>query len=615
MPRNIRSSGLTGITLVVASLLAATFATVASATSSKATAVMQLPTDASGFSAHLSTAFLPNGQLLALAPENKQLIIMQADGTAQSILATIDAPNVTGALAFDASRNLILGASVGSNSSSLYAFTPSGQAAGSVDVSNLVRQVNSIQVTPQGDVLIAGDFVNNDPTSNHGLYRLSLTYNSGANPSLTVNSSTVIYSSAVTGVAVGSDGTIYACTRGDLVSMASDGSSVETISGNRACRAPIVAGSTLYDAAPSVTQLAADNLQSVSLITKQTTVLQTMSTIIMRPWITGLFWDISVNPSNVVGATPGGLTLSEENAQPIPISISDEFLPTLYSADATGGKAKVIAVGSQRNSNRFVNVVANQTTHDFYITDQFGGRILAMSPDGTNQRVVVSNFRSPGGGDLHHVGTYPAIVAADPTHKYLFVLDGTNISTIRRFPIAGAEFSNSIPKLATRSTPTVHGSSGTLYATSIAVNGSLVYLGFSNAVYSETETGSAPKTVLSLPTGTTINFIATGADKNIYVGAHGSTNSIVVLSPAGKTLRTIKLGTSANPAVITADNANHVFFIDQFGGLNEVAATGVGGVRHIMDGAFTGVAANSNGTIMLLTRTEVDATTATRLLS
>jgi len=574
-----------------------------------------LPTDAALYYGALATTFLPNGQLLALDSSNNKLITMHADGTHQSVLATIPGPSATPAIAFNSNLNLIFGAAGSGNTSALYAYTPAGQLVGTVDVQSLLSTVASIAVTPQGDLIIGGGLLFNNPTSNHGLYKVQLSYTSGSSPSISITSSTSLYASAVTGVAVSASGTIYACTPDALVSMASDGSAQQEISGNRNCRAPIISGSTLYDAAPSTTQMYGDNLQSVSLVTGQTTVLRTMSLTAMRPIITGRYTDISINPTNVIGGTPGGLTLTELNLQPIPGRLSDEQCPTIYSTDATGGSGKVIALGNQYQLARFVNAVADPISNNFYVTDQFGGRVLSISPDGSSQHVVISNFRVPTGWDTRHVGTYPTVVAPDPTHKYLFVLDGSNVSVIRRFPLAGAAFSNSIPKLATRATPTVRGSSSTLYPNSMAVNGSMLYLGFMNRIFSETETGSAPKTVLTLPTSSTIDFITTGPDKNIYVGAHGATTSIVILSPKGKVVRTLNLGAAGNPVSIAADKAGHIFFTDPSGGLNMIAASGVGGVRHLLDGGYTGVAANGTGTILLLSRTEVDATTASRLLN
>lgn len=615
MKKQFRRSILAGLSLVSCSLLAGSLTSVALATSPNATAIVQLPTDAALYYGSLTTTFMPDGQLLALDSSNNLLITMHADGTHQSVLATIPAPSAMPALAYNSHLNLIVGAAGSGSLSTLYTYTPAGQLVGTVDVHTLFSSVSSIAVTPQGDLIIGGALLFNDPTSHHGLYKVQLSYTSGSSPSISITSSTLLYAGAVTGVAVAASGTIYACTPDALVSMASDGSAQQEISGNRNCRAPSVSGSTLYDAAPSTTQMYGDNLQSVSLTTGQTTVLRTMSLLAMRPFITGRYTGISVNPANVIGGTPGGLTLTELNLQPIPLRLSDEQCPTIYSTDATGGSAKVIALGSQYHLARFVNAVADPSSNYFYVTDQFGGRVLAISPDGTNQRVVISNFRSPASWDVNHVGTYPAVVAPDSKNKYLFVLDGSNVSVVRRFPLAGADFSSSIPRLAARATPTVRGSSSTLYPNSLAVNGSLLYLGYMNKVFSETEMGSTPKTVLTLPTSSTIDFMTTGPDKNIYVGAHGATTSIVILSPTGKVVRTLKLGVAGNPVSIAVDNAGHVFFTDPSGGLNMIAASGVGGVRHLLNGDYTGVAANGQGTILLLSRTEIAATTASRLLN
>ncbi len=598
--RTVRRGVLAGSLLLGTTLLAAGEAAASAPTF---TTIAQLPTaiDSHNESFEFHPAFLPNGQLAVFDTFLNTISVMNADGTDQQPIASLPL-NVDGSnLIYDTSlKALAIVADRPTISSTLELFSPSGSLLASLDVSSTVQNVTSLAQGPGGEVLLG---------STTGLYGVNVQMSSSSPAVYSLGNSNNIASGPVTGAAATSTD-IFVCTTGAMQEYTVSGSFVTNISGNSGCSSPTIDGGSLLDFAGSTTMLFTQNLQSMSMSTFATSTLATLGYQYAPGFTTGSYEDLAVMPSNVVGGTPGGLILSELNTQSIPNSAGRALLPLLYATNASGalGSYKCIAVASTPNDLRYVNVIANPVANTFDFVDQWGGTVTQVSSSGAQATNIIYNYRAPDLLSTDQFGYYPVSAAIDAKKKYLFTLDAMN--RVRRFASTGGSGLQGA-LLATRQVAGSPGSTVPLLATSLAVNNSLVYLGFNNDVYSETETGSAPKRVLAAPQYDTIASMKSGPNGDLLITATGAVPELYVYSSTGKLVKSIKWS-FGEPASSDIDSSGHVWIVSSTGDLYESTLTS-SRVTKVTTGNFTDVATSSNGTIMLVEPTTVVATTAVQL--
>jgi hypothetical protein len=584
----------------------------AGASSPSFTTHSTLPTNSLGGQSDstFTATFLPNGEALVVDSSTGSLIEMNADGTNQHLFAavppTIDGiPTFPYAVSYDASLNLVMAVSeVPTVGSFIDAFTSTGTFVGQVNVTSYLEYVTSMSSAPNGDVLIGGT---------GGLFDVNVNYTATPTPSLSLNTATQILSTTVDGEAARTIDDILVCTPSNLIEVNGAGVTLNTFSGDANCTDPVLDGGTLFVNVPGNPFL--DNqIRSVALSTGTTTVVAGLSATNGLPFPSGIFTSISVMPSNVVNATPGNLFVGENLFQLAQGTANNTNDQALVNMSPTGTGAVTVAIQGGPSVVRFVNATFNPTTGNFYVTDQWGGSVTGVNASTFAQALVVDNYRLPTYSFVSP-GRYPIATAVDTVHKYLFVLDANG--NVVRFPVTGGNFTAGMTHLTIRQAPNPggpSGSTGPLLPTAIAVNGSSLYLGYENGVFSESEAGSKPKLILTLHSGDTVNDITAGSDGNFYVTVGGADQEVVVLSAKGKKLRTLGVvAGSTTPIAAAVDNAHHVYIVEASGDLEEVSSNGGKAVSVLKGDGFTGIAINKAGTILLTTNDSIDSTTAKAL--
>jgi hypothetical protein len=577
-----------------------------------------------GTTTNFEPAFLPDGHLLVLNPAMDTIVEMAADGSGQRLWAKVPSSALgfvgPSDIAYDSSLGLVFVSSetvdtLGHVNSLLDAYRTDGSHVATVVVTSYLKAVFWLSVAPTGDLLLASSGTSSSlgPIPG-GLVDIALSYTPSPLPSVTVTGSTTLLSVAVNGAVANPAGDVFVCESGnalnphDLTELTSAGSLITTIPNNQNCSHPAMDGANLL---VDINPFLSDELRSVSVPSGASTTIESLSNTDLFPTPSGSFVRAAVMPPNVVGGTPGGLLITKNLEDRLPVSEDHVFLGQVFTSDSSDSPAsrRLIATTGWSGVARYSSVAVNPATSAFAVVDQYGGSVTTMTSSGANQAQLVANLRIP--TSYHSPGRYPVQVAIDPTRKYMFVLDALN--NVYRFPIGGALFSSSVPKLPVRQVPIANAGTVPLAPSAIGLNGTLLYLGFRNVVYKEPELGGAPQVVVRLTSGATITAIDKGPSGDVFVAESGPKNAVAVLSAAGRLLRTLASPSGTHPIAVAQDGTGHVYFVDSLGRLDEVAnVTGAKAVV-LLHGAFNGVAADKSGDVVLTSALAVKATSSALL--